>query len=64
LGILQQLKEFNVRFNARNEYIICKGALLIDEISNAIIQNEDDPPYVLSIVVASFPFEPNASPRR
>jgi hypothetical protein len=64
LGILQQLKEFNVRFDARNEYIICKGALLIDEISNAIIRNKDDPPYVLSVVVAPFSFGPNASPRR
>ncbi len=43
---------------------ICKCALWIDEISDAIIQNEDDPPYALSVVVASFPFGPNASPRR
>jgi hypothetical protein len=63
LGILQQFKEFNVRFDARNEYIICKGVLLIDEISNTIIQNKDDLPYVLLVVVASFHFGPDASPR-
>ncbi len=43
---------------------ICKCALSIDGISDAIIQNEDNPPYALSVVVASFPFGPNASPRR
>ncbi len=58
------MKEFNIRFNARNKYIICKGVLLIDEISDAIIQKEDDPSYVLSVVVASFPFGPYASPRQ
>ncbi len=43
---------------------ICKGTFLIDEIGNAIIQNEDDLPYVLSVVVASLPFRPDASSRR